>query len=144
MLLTSFDPFAQDFDRLAQRIFGTADGRTRGSLIPVDVLRGEDDVTLRFDLPGVDADSLDVTADRGVLTVRATRTEELAEGTSVVTRERFTGSAARRVYLADTLDTDKIEARYVNGVLTVVIPVKERARPRKVEIQAGDQKKITA
>jgi HSP20 family protein len=75
MLLASFDPFVE-FDRLARRTFGTANWTARvRSAMPMDVIRGKDEVLLRFDLPGVDAESMDVTVDRGVLTVSAKRTE---------------------------------------------------------------------
>ncbi|HEV2373647.1 MAG TPA: Hsp20/alpha crystallin family protein [Streptosporangiaceae bacterium] len=142
MLLTSIDPFSQEFDRLTQRVFRTA-ARAQ-SLVPMDAVRGEDELVLRFDLPGVDPESIDLTVDRRVLTVSVRRSEELADGASPLTRERVMGSFTRRVYLADTLDSDKIEAAYVDGALTVRLPVAEKARPRKVEIQTGTKKKITA
>ncbi len=148
MLLTSIDPFVQEFDRLAQRVFGTADGGAAStqSVMPMDGIRRKDDVVLRFDLPGIDPDSIEVTVDRGVLTVTARRAEEYAEGESPFIRERVMGSFARRVYLAETLDSEKIDAAYQNGVLAVRLPLLEKARPRKVEIHTGGQapQKITA
>ena len=75
MLLTSFDPFAE-FDRVARRAFGAGHWTAVRSAMPMDVIRGKDDVQLRFDLPGVDPESIDVTVDRGVLTVKAQRTED--------------------------------------------------------------------
>ena len=81
MLLTSYDPFTQEFNRLARRVFGTTDGAVgRRSVMPMDVIRRKDEVELRFDLPGIDPESLEVTVDRGVLTVSAHRAEEYAEG----------------------------------------------------------------
>lgn len=148
MLLTSIDPFVQEFDRLAQRVFGTADpgSLSTQSVMPMDGIRRKDDVVLRFDLPGVDPDSIEVTVDRGVLTVSARRAEEYGEGESPFIRERVMGSFTRRVYLADTLDSEKIDAAYANGVLAVRLPLLEKARPRKVEIHTDGQaqKKITA
>ena len=146
MLLTSFDPFTQEFDRLAQRVFGTANGGalTRRSVMAMDAIRREDEVVLRFDLPGIDPESIEVTVDRGVLSVSARRAEEYAEGERPFIRERVTGSFTRRVYLSDTVDAEKIEAAYADGVLTVRLPLLEKAQPRKVEIHTGDQKKITA
>jgi HSP20 family protein len=148
VLLTSIDPFVQEFDRLAQRVFGTADGGALGtkSVMPMDGIRRKDDVVLRFDLPGVDPDSIEVTVDRGVLTVSARRAEEYAEGESPFIRERVMGSFSRRIYLAETLDSEKIDAAYANGVLAVRLPLLEKARPRKVEIHTDGQaqKKITA
>jgi HSP20 family protein len=146
MLLTSFDPFVQEFDRLAQRVFGALDGtiaRTHG-VMPMDALRREHEIVLRFDLPGVDSESIELTVDKGILTVSAKRDQEPAEDESLISRERVMGTFTRRVYLSDTVDTEKIDAAYADGVLTVRLPLLDKARPRKVAIQAGDQKKITA
>lgn len=137
MLLTSIDPFLQEFerqfDRLTRQTFGSG-----GAVMPMDGLRRDDDVVLRFDLPGVDPDSIDVTVDRGVLSVTARREEEVGEHERLFVRERPMGSFTRRVYLSEHLDSDKIDAGYANGVLTVRIPVLERAKPRKVEIQRAE------
>lgn len=141
MLLTSIDPFLQEFERqfnrLARQSFDTA-----AAVMPMDGLRRDDDVVLRFDLPGVDPASVEVTVDRGVLSVSATREEEIGEDERLFVRERPMGTFTRRVYLSEHLDSDRIDAGYADGVLTVRIPVTERAKPRKVEIQragaAGD------
>ena len=133
MLLTSFDPF-REFDRLGRRAYGAGHWTAVRSAMPMDVIRGKDEVQLRFDLPGVDAESIDVTVDRGVLTVSAQRTEETAEDEKLITRERVIGSFTRRLYLGDTLDSDKIEAAFAEGVLTVRLPLLAAAQPRKVEI----------
>ena len=112
--------------------------------MPMDVIRGKDDVQLRFDLPGVDRESIDVTVDRGVLTVSARRTEETGEDEKLITRERVTGSFTRRLYLGDTLDADKIEAAFDDGVLAVRLPLLATAQPRKVEINSNSSKEIAA
>jgi HSP20 family protein len=129
MLLTTFDPFAQraDYRRLAR----------------MDAIRREDEVELRFDLPGIDPESIDVSVDRGVLTVKASRNEEYTEGEKPVIRERVMGSYVRRVRLSDTVDAEKIEAGYTDGVLTVHVPVAETAKPRKIEVRS-DAKAIAA
>ncbi|QFY09728.1 Hsp20 family protein [Nonomuraea phyllanthi] len=144
MLLTSIDPFVQEFERqftrLARQAFDAG-----AAAMPMDGLRRKDDVVLRFDLPGIDPDSIEVTVDRGVLTVSARREEEIAEDERLFVRERPTGTFTRRVYLSEHLDSDKIDAGYTNGVLTVRIPVLDRAKPRKVEIsRGGDTKAIKA
>jgi HSP20 family protein len=133
VLLTSFDPFAQEFDLFARRAFGPADYRR---LARMDAIRRENDIELRFDLPGIDPESIDVTVDRGVLTVSARRAEEYAEGEKPFIRERVMGSYSRRVRLSDAVDADKIEASYSSGVLTVHVPVQEQAKPRKIEVRA--------
>ena len=146
MLLTSFDPFTQEFDRLAQRMFGTTNGGalTRRSVIPMDSIRRDGEVELRFDLPGIDPESIEVTVDRGVLSVGARRSEEYAEGERPYRRERVMGSFTRRVYLSDSVDSEKIDAAYSGGVLSVRLPLLEKAQPRKVEIHTDGQKEIAA
>jgi HSP20 family protein len=142
MLLTSIDPFVQEFERQFNRLAQQAAGGT--TIMPMDGVRRADDVVLRFDLPGIDPGSIEVTVDRGVLTVSARREEELGDQERVFVRERPMGTFTRRVYLSEHLDSDKIDAGYHNGVLLVRIPVLERAKPRKVEIQTGDAKAIKA
>ncbi|MGW5161391.1 Hsp20/alpha crystallin family protein [Nonomuraea wenchangensis] len=142
MLLTSIDPFIQEFERQFNRL--ARQTLENGSAMPMDGLRRDDDVVLRFDLPGIDPDSIEVTVDRGVLSVSARREEELGENERVFVRERPMGVFTRRVYLSEHLDSERIDAGYANGVLTVRIPVLERAKPRKVEIQRGDTKAIRA
>ena len=136
MLLTSFDPFAE-FDRLAQRTFGGTDPRGPKATMRMDAIRRADDVELRFDLPGIDPATIEVTVDRGVLTVSAKRSEEYAEGGKPFIRERVMGSFSRRIRLWDTADADAVEAGFDAGVLTVRIPVQEKALPRKVEVRTA-------
>jgi HSP20 family protein len=144
VLLTSFDPFVE-FDRIARRTFGTANWTARvRSAMPMDAIRGKDEVLLRFDLPGVDRESIDATVDRGVLTVSAKRAEETGEDQKLVARERVAGSFTRRLSLGDTVDFDKIEADYADGVLTVRLPLLAAAQPRKIEINADSKKEIAA
>jgi HSP20 family protein len=140
MYLTTFDPFARDlqrqFDRLARTSFGPSAG------MPMDAVRREGEVELRFDVPGIDPDSIEVTVDRGVLSVSATRTAERSEGENdsekFVVRERRTGTVTRRVRLSENLNAEAVEADYRNGVLQVRIPVLEQAKPRKVEVRQAD------
>jgi HSP20 family protein len=144
MLLTSIDPFIQEFERQFDRQFDRLReaGRGTASVMPMDGIRRPDDVVLRFDLPGANPDSIEVTVDRGVLSVTARREEEFGETDRVFVRERVMGEFTRRVYLSEHLDADAVEAVYNNGVLAVRIPVLEQARPRKVAIQqSGDTHK---
>ena len=147
MLLTTFDPFTRDFDRRIERAFGPAWSAFRPGTaagMPMDATRTGDGLVLRFDLPGIDPASIEVTVDRGVLTVGATRDEELAEGEKPYVRERVTGTFSRRVRLGDAIDSAKVEAGYSGGVLTVRVPLAEAAKPRKVEIQTEAPKGLTA
>jgi len=133
MYLTTFDPFARDFQRLTRRGFGPA------AVMSLDAVRRDGDVLLRFDVPGIDPESIEVTVDRRVLSVSAKRHEERAENDKFFVRERAMGTVTRRLYLPESLNADAIEAAYNNGVLEVRIPVLEQAKPRKVEIHQGDE-----
>ena len=136
MLLTSFDPFAE-----FHRVLRTADGGH--AVMRMDAIRRQDGVELRFDLPGIDPESIDVTVDRGVLSVSAKRSEEHAEDDKLFVRERYMGSYTRRIRLSDTVDAEKIAASYDAGVLTVTVPLTERAQPRKVEVSTQAKAEIT-
>ena len=136
MYLTTFDPFARDlqrqFDRLARTTFGPS------AAMPMDGVRHEGDVVLRFDGPGIDPDSIEVTVDRGVLSVSVTRSDERNENEKFFVRERTTGTVTRRVRLSENLNAEAVEADYRNGVLQIRIPVLEQAKPRKVEVRQAD------
>ena len=107
---------------------------TSTRLAAVDVYRTDDSVVLSVDLPGVDAGSIDVGVDGRVLTVRAQRTAPTLEGASWITRERQSGAVVRKLRLGEGIDTESIAADYTDGVLTVTLPVAERAKPRKVVV----------
>jgi HSP20 family protein len=139
---TSFDPFLQEFDRMTRRALSPA--TVTVPTMRMDGIRRKDDVLLRFDLPGIDADSIEVTVDHSVLTVSAKRVEEYAEDEKAFIRERRMGSFTRRVYLSDTVDADKIEAGYADGVLSVRLPLTEKAQPRKVEVAVQPKAEISA
>ena len=145
MLLTSFDPFVTDFDRLVQRTFGWVDGSAAGrASLPMDVIRRDDEVVLRIDLPGADPDSIEVTTDRRLLTISAKRDDQYGEQDKPVVRERLMGSFTRKIRLAETIDAEKVNASYENGVLTVVLPVAEQAKPHKIEITRPGAPELTA
>jgi HSP20 family protein len=133
---TQNDPFRL-FDSLLDQ-FGTV--RTSGGNVSVDAYRRGEDVWLHFDLPGVAADSLDIDIERNVLTVSAERKWRPEEGDQTYFSERRQGKFRRQVALGQELDVEAIEADYHDGVLTVRIPVAERAKPRKVEINTGSNR----
>jgi HSP20 family protein len=137
MLLSTFDPFAE-FNRALR----TADGGH--AAMRMDAIRREQEVELRFDLPGIDTDSIDVTVDRGVLTVSAKRSEEYTESEKPFVRERIMGSFTRRIRLSDSVDAEKISASYDDGVLRVSVPLQERALPRKVEVSTTARAAVEA
>jgi HSP20 family protein len=146
MVLTAFDPFTADFDRLVRRTFGWSDSDRQvwTSALAMDVIRRDDEVVLRLDLPGADPDSIELTTDHGVLTVTAKRDEEYAQGERPVRRERVMGSFTRKIRLAETVDAEKIEAAYDNGVLTVTLPLAEAVKPRKIEIKRAETPELAA
>jgi HSP20 family protein len=140
-MLTSFDAIAE-FDRIAQRTFGPA--RTDRAAIRMDAIRRPEEVELRFDLPGIDTDSLDVTVDRGVLNISAQRSEEYGEDEKLFIRQRAMGKFAHSVRLSDSVDAEHIEADYEGGVLKVRVPLQEKAQPRKVEVKAPAKAELPA
>ncbi|WP_433367552.1 Hsp20/alpha crystallin family protein [Actinoplanes sp. CA-142083] len=132
MLLTSAS--VRDLDRLTARVINSSSRSTGARL---DAYRIDDTFHIDIDLPGVDPAGIDITVDRKVLTVRAERKRAEGENVQYVAAERPVGPVSRQVFLSDTLDTDRLDARYENGVLTLSIPVKEKAAPRKIEVSAG-------
>jgi HSP20 family protein len=139
VMLMRFDPF-RELDRMAQ-MFAQQGGPGRQTTLPMamDAYRDGDRFIITFDLPGVDPNSIDLTVEKNVLTVRAERRWQPAEGQDVLIAERPQGTFTRQLFLGDSLDTEKMEATYDKGVLTVTIPVAEQAKPRKVEITtSGD------
>ena len=135
MYLTALAPISRDFDRLMRRAFGpSASGTGFTPALPMDAVRRDGEVVLRFDVPGVDPEKIDVTVDHGALTVSATREETTSEGESPVVRERLSGSFTRRVRLAENLDADAIAASNHDGVLEITIPAREEAKPRKIKV----------
>ena len=135
MTLT-FDPF-REMDRLAQQVFGTGAQARGPRWMPMDLYRVEDHFVIAVDLPGVDPGSIDVGVDGNTLTIRAERSVRSEEHAQWLAQERPAGTFMRQLNLGDGLDVDRIEASYDAGVLTVTIPVAERARPRKITVEAG-------
>jgi HSP20 family protein len=129
-MLMRTDPF-RELDRLTQQVFGTA---SRPAFMPMDAWREGDTFHIDFDLPGVQPDSIDLDVERNVLTVRAERPGRAENGAELIAAERPRGVFSRQLVLGDNLDTDKIAASYDAGVLTLRIPVAERAKPRKIDV----------
>lgn len=128
--MATYDPF-RDLDRLASSLFDTRRGPRR---MPMDLYRDGDHYVLTADLPGIDPGSVDIDVDGQLLTIRAERTLHSGEDVKWITREREAASFLRQLNLGQGIDTDSISASYNNGVLSVTIPVSEKAKPRKVEV----------
>ncbi len=133
-MLMRTDPF-RDLDRLTQQVFGTA---TRPTTMPMDAYREGNDFYVHLDLPGVDPNSIDLTVEQNVLTVKAERPPITPNGSTMIVAERPAGTFSRQLFLGETLDTDHVQASYNAGVLTLRIPVHEAAKPRKLAVTSSD------
>lgn len=141
-MLMRTDPF-REFDRLTQQLFGSTPGTwSRPSAMPMDAYREGDAYVIALDLPGVDPDAIDIDVERNMLTVKAERRPATkSDDIQMELSERPLGVFSRQVVLADSLDTEHISADYDVGVLTLRVPIAERAKPRKISIGAGDGRK---
>ncbi|MFD9932903.1 Hsp20/alpha crystallin family protein [Streptomyces massasporeus] len=137
-MLMRTDPF-RELDRLTQQVFNTA--TTRPSAMAMDAYRSGDDFFVHFDLPGIDPETIELDVERNVLNVRAERRSPAPEGAEPLVAERPTGTFTRQLFLGDTLDTERIDASYESGVLTLRIPVAEQAKPRRIQITGGDTRR---
>ncbi len=140
-MLMRTDPL-RDLDRL----LGTLGTTARPAAMPLDAWRAGDEFVVELDLPGVDPGSIDIDVERNVLTVRAERPVR-ANDAELLTAERARGVFSRQLFLGDALDTERVSAAYENGVLTLRIPVAERAKPRKITVEgvsSGEALSITA
>ncbi|MEU5542263.1 Hsp20/alpha crystallin family protein [Streptomyces sioyaensis] len=132
-MLMRTDPF-RELDRLTQQLLGSGTW-SRPSAMPMDAYREGDDYVVAFDLPGVTPEAIDIDVERNMLTVKAERRPVAkADDVQVELSERPLGAFSRQIVLADTLDTEHIKADYDAGVLTLRIPIAERAKPRKISI----------
>ncbi|MFI8232605.1 Hsp20/alpha crystallin family protein [Streptomyces sp. NPDC085900] len=136
-MLMRTDPF-RELDRLFDRVWGTA---AHPAGMPLDAWREDETFFVELDLPGVDPESIDLDVERNVLTVKAERKPAYGENTRTVITERPAGTFSRQLFLGETLDTDKIEASYEAGVLKLRIPVAEQAKPRKISISGGSDRR---
>lgn len=130
-MTTRFDPF-----REMDRLFADALRAPASHAMPMDLYRSGETFIAKIDLPGVDPGSIDIDVDDRTLTVRAERRPEEAQW---LVRERPTGTFARQLTLGRGLATDRIEASYADGVLTLTIPVAEESKPRKIQVSASDR-----
>ncbi|MGR4880235.1 Hsp20/alpha crystallin family protein [Streptomyces sp. LARHCF249] len=142
-MLMRTDPF-RELDRLTQQVLESA---ARPTAMPMDAFREGESFVVELDLPGVDAESIDLDVEQNVLSIRAERrTTASADDSGVLIAERPSGTFSRQLFLGETLDADHIEASYEAGVLRLSIPVAEAAKPRKIEIRSADgsRKEINA
>jgi HSP20 family protein len=138
-----FDPFS-DLDALTRDLLTSQTGSNRTPrFMPMDLCKIDDHYLLTADLPGVDPGSVDVNVDSGTLTISAHRTPRSEDAVQWLANERFFGTYRRQLSLGEGIDASAISATYENGVLTVTIPLAERAKPRKIDVaHGGGQKSI--
>jgi len=132
MSVIRFDPF-----RELERWNDQASSRSRRPAIPFDAYRRAHELVLEFDLPGVDPGSIDLTIEKGSLTVSAERHTDRQEGDDVLVHERPAGRATRQLLLGEGLDTNAVQATYDAGVLRVVVPVADDVKPRRIEVHGA-------
>jgi HSP20 family protein len=132
-MLMRTDPF-RELDRVAQQVFGTA---ARPAAMPIDAYRKGDEFVVLFDLPGCDPASINLTVERNVLAVHAERRRPSDDDVELVVGERPQGTFSRQLFLAETLDSERIAADYTDGVLRLRVPVTEKAKPRRVDISVN-------
>jgi HSP20 family protein len=141
MMLTAYDPYAATSAafRALDQLTGRAGSTARPlSGMPMDAYRVGDNFVAHFDLPGVDPGSIDLSVEGNTLTVSAERSLPQLENAEWAIAERPFGSYTRQLVLGRSLDTDRLEASYHDGVLTVSIPVAERAKARKISVTRAD------
>ncbi|AIJ23961.1 Hsp20/alpha crystallin family protein [Amycolatopsis methanolica] len=139
-MLMRTDPF-RELDRLTQQFFGSTGTVTRPAAMPMDAYRSGHEYVVQFDLPGVAPESIDLNVERNMLTVKAERHPDYADGADVQVSERPRGVFSRQLFLGEALDADNIKAHYDAGVLTLRIPVAEQAKPRRIAITGGREAK---
>ncbi len=133
-MLMRTDPF-RELDRITQQALGINGTLARPSVMPMDAWRNGEVFLVEFDLPGVDPDTIDLDVEHNVVTVRAERPAR-ASDVELIAAERPRGIFSRQLILGDNLDTEHISASYDAGVLSLEVPVAEKAKPRKISIGA--------
>ena len=138
--MLTFDPFS-DLDAWTRGFLSQTGSSRTPRFMPMDLCKIEDHYVLTADLPGVDPGSVDVNVDNGTLTISAHRTARSDESVHWLASERFFGKYRRQLSLGEGIDASAISATYENGVLTVTIPLAERAKPRKIDVAHGGTRK---
>jgi HSP20 family protein len=140
MTLMRFDPL-RSLDRLGEQLVS---GTRAAPTMPMEAFRRGDEFVVAIDVPGVASEDLELTVERNVVNVRATRRPIRREGDEVVADERLYGEFSRQLFLGDNLDLDKLEATCERGVLTVTVPVSEASRPRRISVGGESEQRRLA
>lgn len=151
MVIQRWDPFRElrqmeDTMNRLWRGFGGSPATREGSEdwnILIDVIQKKDAIEVKASVPGVPPEGIEVSVEDNVLTLRAERKPDIEEGTSYLIQERPTGSFYRALRLPDTVDTDKIQSLYDNGVLTITMPKAEEKKKKQIQVKVtGSAKTI--
>ena len=137
MSVMRFDPFGDPFRSLDRLTSQMMSGTRTPMGMPMDVWQAEDGYHVALDLPGADPDSVEITTERNMLTIRAERRAEYGQGANVLLAERPQGRFTRQLQVGDALDTGRVSATYQDGVLLLTIPLSAQAQPRRIEVQHG-------
>jgi HSP20 family protein len=131
--------FNNEINRLFSRSFDDYPALANSGWVPaVDVQETEDAYRIEADVPGIKADDIEVTLEKGVLTLRGERkAEHDAEQQGTRHVERSYGAFVRRFSLPDTADADNIDAEVNNGVLRLTIKKKAESKPRRIEVKVN-------
>src|SRR4051794_2775095 len=106
---------------------------------PTDVSEDENSLRITMELPGVDSEDVRLSLENNILTIRGEKKQQIDDNNERVHRfERTYGMFERTFVLPNTVDTDRVDARYENGVLHVSIPKAERAKPREIRVNASN------
>ncbi|GBF49235.1 small heat shock protein [Leptospira ryugenii] len=135
------NPFWRDFDRfneeITRSILDAQFGNLR-SFPPVNIFTKEEEALVTALVPGMDIENIDISVKDNLLTIHGKKnSEELAEGTEVHRREIFSGDFTRTIELPFRVNSDKVSAKYTNGVLQILLPRREEDKPKKININFG-------
>jgi HSP20 family protein len=145
-VIERYDPFGrtmslrQMMDRLMEDAFVMPRGGQAAAAgsAALDVYEEGDNLVVEAQLPGVKPDDIDVSVERGTLTIRGeTKAEEERRERNYLIREQRMGSFSRSLHLPESVDTDACQATFENGVLRLTFPKAERAKPRRIQVASG-------
>ena len=141
-MLTLWRPYndlfrwSRDVDSFFNR--GSSNGESRSLSPEVDIEESENQFLITADLPGVEEKNIELTVEDGVLTISGHREESKEEEREgAILRERSYGSFRRSFRLGRNVNSEKIEAAYKNGVLSVVLPKAEEVKPRQIPVSVN-------
>ena len=140
MTIVSYEPwaFVSRLQRQFDRARSESDGATVSWIPHVDIREENDRFVVAADLPGVAGKDIEITAEKGILTIKGERqSQQQASGDGYERVERATGTFLRRFTLPESADPEAIQAKHVNGVLEVSIPKRPQEQPRRISIQAA-------